>query len=116
MKIRERNNFRVVIEPRYLGDYGSFRTNASMFYPTQEAQEAEYLKRCKAIEEQVNRHVDDIGSVNIEWDNDYKCSHCGHGWEVSEDDTDPEFPKGTPMCCQKAIDEYNEEKNKTASV
>ncbi len=57
--------------------------------------------------EQIKRHVDNVEDVRIEYDTDEVCSFCNYNWEVSEDDSDPDFPKGTPVCCQDAIDEYN---------
>jgi rubrerythrin len=60
--------------------------------------------------EQIKRHVDNVEDVRIEYDTDEVCSFCNYNWEVSEDDSDPDFPKGCPVCCQDAIDEWNKNK------
>lgn len=94
-KIIEKSNFRVVVEPE---------THIFGFKLSDDT----IQRNLKEIKEQIKRHVDNISYVNIEWDTEAKCSYCGLSWEVSEDDSDPDFPKGTPVCCQGAIDEYNE--------
>jgi len=95
MKIIKKSNYRVVIEPE---------THIYGF----ELSEDTVKNSLKTIQEQIKRHVDNIGHVGVECDTEELCSHCGLRWEVSEDDLEPDFPKGTPVCCQKAIDEYNE--------
>lgn len=112
-KIIRKSNFRVVVEPKGLGDYGGIRVSDSFFGRSTEEIEKEYLQRCNEIEEEIKRHVDNVGYISVEYDTEERCSHCGYRWEVSEDDNDSDFPKGTPMCCQKAIDEYNEQKSTT---
>lgn len=112
MKQITKSNFRVVVSPRRLGDYGSIRVSDSFFGRDPKQIEKDYLSRCEEIVSQINRHVDEVGYVEIESDEQETCSFCGHEWSVSEDDKDPDWPKGTPFCCQRAIDEFNENKNK----
>jgi hypothetical protein len=40
----------------------------------------EYRSDCKAIEQQIRRHVDDFGSVSIEYTTENVCSFCGSRW------------------------------------
>lgn len=58
------------------------------------------------MEEQIKRHVDNVGYISVQYDTYEVCSHCNLTWEVSEDNRDPDFPKGCPVCCDKAIDEW----------
>lgn len=111
MKITVKSNFKVVIEPRGLGNYGFVRVPDDFFGKSQQAIEKNYQERCEEIIDQVKRHVDNVGWIGIEKDEKEICSHCGRIWEVSEDDSDPEFPKGTPLCCGKAIEEHSSNKN-----
>jgi hypothetical protein len=105
-KIIEKSNFRVVVEPKGLGDYGGIRVSDSMFHKTKEAIEKGYFERCQEIVDDIKRHVDNAGYVNIEYDTEVKCSYCGYGWEIDPATNEPD-------CCQKAIDEFNNEKTKS---
>jgi hypothetical protein len=93
MKIETKSNYRIVVEPKTI-IYG--------FKLSKETVESDL----KEMKEQIKRHVDNVGRVIIDYDVDETCSHCGLGWELSEDDNDPNFPKGCPVCCQDAIDEW----------
>lgn len=107
MKIIKKTNFRVVVEPRRLGDYGALRTSDTAFGRTEEQVEKDYKRRCEEIAEQITRHVDNVSSVDVDYDTDAYCSHCGYGWEV-----DPETKE--PVCCNTAIEEFNEQKTAKA--
>ena len=106
MKITRKNNFRVVIEPRRLGDYGFVRVSDTFFGGSPGRVAKDYEIRCEEIVDQVKRHVDNVGWVGIESDTEEVCSHCGSDWHVSTDDMDPEFPTGTPYCCDRAVEEF----------
>ena len=95
MKIVKKSNYRIVVEPK-THVYGIALGDDNV------------KSILREMEEQIKRHVDNIRHIAIECDTDTICSHCGLSWEVSEDDSDPDFPKGTPLCCDKAINEYNE--------
>jgi hypothetical protein len=97
-KIIEKRNFRVIVEPKSLGDFGGIRISDSFFYKTQQEKENAYIRRCEEIKEQIKRHVDGVGHVEIDFDAEEKCSHCGYGWEVDE--------SGLPQCCEKAQNEF----------
>jgi len=84
-----KTNFRVVVEPRGLGDFGGIKTSDSFVYgrgPEAEARIAkEYEGRCAEIASEIKRHVDNVGYVNIEFDQERVCEHCGSVWtEVSQ--------------------------------
>ncbi len=98
-KIIKKSNYRIVVEP----ETHVFGIALS---------EDTIKSNLRDMEQQIKRHVDNIGWMNIEYDTDEICSHCGLTWEESPDDSDPDWPKGTPYCCQKAIDEFNLSKTK----
>lgn len=106
MKLTRKSNFRIVVEPRRLGDYGFIKTSDSAFGRTEEDIEKEYLQRCREIEDDIKRHVDNVDYIGIEYDTHEECSHCGLGWELSEDENDPDFPVGCPVCCDTAAAEW----------
>lgn len=73
-------NFRVVVEPRSLGNLGIIRTSDSFLYPTAEGRAKAYEERCQDIAEQIKRHVDEVGYITIESDREAVCEHCGADW------------------------------------
>jgi ppGpp synthetase/RelA/SpoT-type nucleotidyltranferase len=102
MKVTTKTNFRVEVSPSLHG-YFSFKK-------TKEQIEKMERDACEEIASQIKRHVDDVEGVSVVCDTNHNCSHCGYNWEVSENDKDPEFPKGTPLCCEAAIKEFEEAK------
>lgn len=107
MKIVRKSNFRVVVTPRRLGDYGSIRISDNFFGNKSDEQiEKDYLNRCKDIADQIKRHVDDVDSVEVDYDAEEPvCSHCNLDWDIDED--------GCPTCCNKAIEEFEQSKQET---
>jgi len=94
MKIHARENFRIVVipdEPWLLS-----KENLGM---TQE-NFGKWSRACKEIVEQIKRHVDGFDDVCQDFDSRDICSFCGNTWE--EEDS------GCPVCCQRAIDEWEE--------
>ena len=83
MKTVTRENFRVEVKsqanPRYYAD-------------------AEIIRECEDMIIQVKRHVDNVSSVRIVWDDAGTCSFCGATWTEPEDT----YNGG---CCEK--DEEN---------
>ena len=110
MKITRKINFKVVIEPRRLGDYGFVSVSDSFTGREPQRISKDYEERCEEIVEQVKRHVNNVGWIGIESDTEEVCSHCGNTWDVSPDDSDPNYPKGTPLCCNRAIEEFKANK------
>jgi len=93
MKLIKKSNPRIVVEPK---------THIFGITLSEETQKRDL----REMQEQIKRHIDNVEDVRIEYDIDEVCSHCNLNWEVSEDDDGIEFPKGTPVCCQNAIDEH----------
>jgi len=88
------DNFRVVIEPRALGDFGFGSIADWSVEPDEAKRRREYEKRCQAIAASVRRHVDEIGSIRVASDTVQECEHCGARW--TEDS--PHYNGG---CCDK---------------
>jgi len=94
MKIHAMENFRVVIipdEPWWLS-----KDNLGM---TQE-NFGKWSRACMEIIEQIKRHVDGFTDIYLDHDSREICSFCEGTWE--EDD------KGCPVCCQRAVDKWEE--------
>ena len=87
-------NFRVVIEPRGLGQFGSVSVSDRLFCKDEEDLQRQYKARCNDIVADVKRHIDDVGSVWIESDYVNTCEYCGARW--TEDASD--YNGG---CCEK---------------
>lgn len=87
--LSRKTNFRVVVEPRGLGDLGVIRTSAEFFYgsgPEAQARiERDMEARCDEIAADIKRHADNVGSVSVEFDQEHVCEYCGSTWtEASE--------------------------------
>jgi hypothetical protein len=100
-KVIKKSNFRVIVEPKRLGDYGAVRTSDN-FLRKPEQIEKDYQRRCDEIAEEIKRHVDNVGSVEVECDAEDICSHCGQEWEADG--------IGCPTCCEKAEQEFEASK------
>lgn len=79
-----KTNFRVVVEPRGLGDFGSIRTSESFFYGNTPAEKARMQRdkedRANEVLADVKRHVDNVDSAWVEFDQEALCEHCGSSW------------------------------------
>ena len=84
-KITTKTNFRVIVEP--------VTSICGIKLSTVESD-------CREVADQIKRHVDNVRRVDVEYDVENTCSHCGYSWEVDEE-------TGEPLCCQKAIDEHH---------
>ena len=80
MKDELGTNFRVVIEPKRLGDFGIVSVSDSMVSRGEKDRQKQYRERCDEIINDVKRHVDAVGDVYIESDVEYFCEHCGSVW------------------------------------
>jgi len=92
-----KENFRVVIYPRRLGDLGGISCSDSFLYSGPDAQrnmERDYKERCEEIAAQALRHCDNMGSVSVEFDQESVCEHCGAAWTEKDND----YNGG---CCEK---------------
>lgn len=85
--MKAKTNFRVVVEPDKR--FYSFINNPDEFF----------RDICEEMILQIKRHVDNVGLLHLEWD--WICSFCGRDWEEDEDG---------PLCCTKAVEEYDNDK------
>ena len=76
-KLEGKSNFRVVVYPRRLGKFSCVSVPDSM---VSSDIEADYLDRCKEIADAIKRHADNVGWVDIEYDQPYVCEYCGNKW------------------------------------
>lgn len=65
----------------------------------QNSERQDYLD-CESIREQIKRHVDNVASIEIVWDETRLCKYCG--FEPSEDEN------GYPYCCDEAQKQADE--------
>lgn len=80
-------DFRVVIRPRRLGDFGSMSIGDGLVTGGDpKVAERMYRDRCADIAEQARRHCDDVGAVEIECDVEHVCEHCGGDWTEQSSD------------------------------
>jgi len=99
MKIKgARDNFRIVVRPRGLGDFGSIRMPSSLPYGhtalEQKRMERDMEDRCNEIAADIRRHADNVSSVIVEFDQAEVCEHCGAEWTEKS----PYYNGG---CCAK---------------
>lgn len=79
-------NYRVVIEPRRLGDLGAISVGDSLMCSGEADRQRQYRERCHEIAQDVRRHVENVGFVSVAFDTVGTCAHCGANW--TEDDSD----------------------------
>lgn len=78
-------NYRVVVEPRGLGDFGVFSLGDRSYGTAEQIAEA-YAERCRDIAAEIKRHVDGVRSIDVEFEQNPVCEHCGSRWtEASAD-------------------------------
>lgn len=83
-----KDNFRVVVTPRSLTNFGFASFSRGLFYSgpnAQEQWEKDMQARCEEIERSIKRHTDNIDSIDIEFDQEFVCSHCGSSWTEESD-------------------------------
>lgn len=82
--LSNKTNFRVVVEPRSLGNFGSISASVELIYgrgPEAEKRiERDMEARCEEIMADIKRHADNVGSVYVEFDQEPICEHCGATW------------------------------------
>lgn len=83
-KLGNKDNFRIVVYPRSVTDFGSISCSRGMFYNYDSEGQARWERdmedRCDELIADMKRHVDNIGSVHIEYDQEEVCEHCGSSW------------------------------------
>ena len=99
MKKQRQTNFHVDIEP-----------DRMTWSRDEERIDSANREACRGIAEQVKRHIDNIGSVQVLWDVEVTCSFCGSRW-TEDSDT---FNGG--CCCQDAESDPDAVKPRRAGV
>ena len=97
MKKKIKKNFRVVVEPEISP------------YTKDEILEEVTMDDCNEMKLQIERHIDNIDSVEVLWDTKEICSFCGYDWEIateSDCEGDDYIKVGMPLCCIKAQEEF----------
>ena len=89
--------WRVIIEPRSLGNFGIASMSDAVVCPDEAERLREYQQKCENIATEVKRHVDDVGSVFVDAITEDVCEFCGGPW--TEDDST--FNGG---CCDKDME------------
>lgn len=98
MKIKVTENFRVIVipdEPWFLE-----KENLGMTDKNRE----KWRSACNKIVEEIKRHVDGFSDVYQDSDTKDVCSFCSLEWEENDD--------GGPVCCGKAVAEWERSKEK----
>ena len=88
-----KSDFRVVVRPRSPGDFGIASIGGI------KRSEEETISLCEEIARDILRHCDNLPTrgnrgVDIEWDDEKVCEHCGDKWTEEGD----EYNGG---CCAK---------------
>lgn len=81
MRLGVKHNYRIIVEPRRLGSMGFISMSDSMAVGGRDDLiPKEYESRCNEIADQIKRHVDSVGRVSVEFDQERECEHCGWRW------------------------------------
>lgn len=104
-----KSNFRVVVTPRGMGDFGSISVSHGLLYGSGKTERAraerDMQSRCDDIVSDIKRHVDNARHIEVEFDQDSVCEHCGAAWT----ETSNTYNGG---CCSK--DEESAPQGETA--
>lgn len=100
MRKLKNENYRVMIEPRCLGDLGSVILGDHYMCKDEADRQRQYRERCEQIANEVMRHVADVGSVCVDCDRVAVCEHCGSPWTEDDD----QYNGG---CCAKDQEVYD---------
>lgn len=89
-KLGTKDNFRVVVDIRDMGDFGSVSAGVGLFYNLRDQAEIERLARdrmarCEEIAKDIKRHVDNVRHCSVEFDQEHVCEHCGAAWTEESD-------------------------------
>lgn len=104
MKRTIREDFRVVVGP--ITPHGKLSA---------EDIAASLERQCRELKWQIERHVDGIGGVSVQWSTRAECSFCKEPWEVLSESDIAAYPDmapeagdgpGLPVCCERAQAEW----------
>ena len=89
MKKTVHENRRVVVElgPKYT------------FMPCEQREGKEEISDYNEMVKQIKRHVENVGFITIKTDTKEICEFCEYEWETDPND-------GSPVCCTKAVEEW----------
>lgn len=76
-------DFRVVIEPRRLGDFGSASVSDHAIVRDKQERQRRYRERCEQIAAEVQQRavgIQNVGHVYVQSDSEHVCEHCGAAW------------------------------------
>ena len=74
-------DFRVIVEPRRMTDYGGVSCSPRLVYGDDMSRYARDMRRrCEEIAEEIRWHVDNVGGVYVEIPERWVCEHCGTDW------------------------------------
>jgi len=65
------------------------------------------IEDCKEIQKNIRRHID-VGKIEVRWNTIERCEFCGFVWE--------EANSGRPLCCPKAVKEWEKEEKEEEEV
>lgn len=68
------------------------------------------LSTAATIVEQIKRHIDDVEDVSVVYETEHYCTFCDSVWEVFEEGDADGNPVGMPVCCNKAMVEWEDAK------
>ena len=98
-KTRKKSNFRVEVYPYALLGQSHESEN-------------DLLNKCEEIKRQIKRHIDGIGSCDVDYDTELICSYCSFIWEELEDykyyyiENHKIICTMSPCCCDRAVREW----------
>jgi hypothetical protein len=95
MKQTHRTNYRVEVTPE---------APYMWLDVTGEKLHRAWMDACRELQQQIQRHCDQIHGISIEYDTVETCSHCGCAWEDK------------PECCEEAIKEWDPDYGKEEPV
>lgn len=88
-KLGPKDDFRIVVYPRSMTDFGSMSCGRGFVYGFDDAAQARWerdmTERCNELIADMKRHVDNFGSASVEFTQERVCEHCGSRWTESSD-------------------------------
>lgn len=108
--LSDKQDFRVVVRPRRMGDYGCIKISESACrgFDADSIRhwERSMRRRCEEIVDDIKRHADGVGSVDIDFDQYDICEHCKEAWTADSGECNG--------CCDKEISEWEQRTGKVA--
>ncbi len=84
-----KSDFRVMVMPRGMGDFGGMSLSTRLLYGNTELEQArlerDEKERCEEIASAIKRHTDNVAWTEIVFEQERLCSHCGATWTETSD-------------------------------